>query len=143
MQPRAKKLGVTPQDAAMPRAACIRSATAVVPPQEATIEGQPGAAREHPRAGQPRRARSNAVVLWIVADRLAQPEGACSVRAGRADGLRLSAADAPGRADLGFAAGVARPVPYSWSCRARTAVKACGSGISSRHDVGDTTMRPS
>jgi hypothetical protein len=32
---------------------------------------------------------------------------------------------------------------YSWKLSRRHCVKVCGSGISSRQDVGDTTMRPS
>jgi len=36
---------------------------------------QPGAAREHPGGGQPPRVGFNPLVLWIVADRLAQREG--------------------------------------------------------------------
>jgi hypothetical protein len=47
----------------------------VVPPQEATIDGDPALHENIRVAGSHTGMGFNAMVMWIVADRLAQPEG--------------------------------------------------------------------
>jgi hypothetical protein len=55
---------------------CIYSLTdGVVPPQEATIDGDPALHENIRVPGSHLGLGFNAAVLWIVADRLAQPEG--------------------------------------------------------------------
>jgi hypothetical protein len=75
MQPRVKKL----RERLLPDVpmSCLYSLSdGVVPPQEATVDGDRPALREHPRAGSHTGLGFNPMVLAIVADRLAQPEGA-------------------------------------------------------------------
>jgi pimeloyl-ACP methyl ester carboxylesterase len=70
-QPRAKKLRVPPP---VPVSCLYSLGDGVVPPQEATIDGDP---RRHENIRVPGSHLGlgfNPVVLWIVADRLAQPE---------------------------------------------------------------------
>lgn len=74
MQPRAKKVRerIPP---AMPMS-CLYSLTdGVVPPQEATIDGEPSLHENIRVAGSHTGLGFNPLVLCIVADRLAQPEG--------------------------------------------------------------------
>jgi hypothetical protein len=59
----------------MPLSCLYSVSDGVVPPQEATVDGDP-APREHPRAGSHIGLGFNPMVLWIVADRLSQSEGA-------------------------------------------------------------------
>jgi len=55
---------------------CVYSLTdGVVPPQEATIDGDPALHENIRVPGSHLGLGFNALVLWIVADRLAQPEG--------------------------------------------------------------------
>jgi pimeloyl-ACP methyl ester carboxylesterase len=74
MQPRARKLRAR-QQLPMP-VSCLYSPTdGVVPPQEATIDGDPALHENIVVPGSHLGLGFNAIVLWIVADRLAQPEG--------------------------------------------------------------------
>ncbi len=74
MQPRARKLRER-KALPMPLSCLYSLSDGVVPPQEATIDGDP-ALHENVRVpGSHVGLGFNAVVLWIVADRLAQPEG--------------------------------------------------------------------
>ena len=74
MQPRARKLREREQ-LPMPMSCLYSLSDGVVPPQEATIDGNP-ARHENVRVpGSHVGLGFNAVVLWIVADRLAQPQG--------------------------------------------------------------------
>ena len=75
MQPRASKLRGR---AALPMPlSCLYSISdGIVPPQEATVEGDPALHENIRVPGSHIGLGFNAVVLWIVADRLAQPEGA-------------------------------------------------------------------
>lgn len=74
MQPRAKKLRehVT---LALPTSCLYSMGDGVVPPQEATIDGDPALHENIRVAGSHTGLGFNAMVLAIVADRLAQPEG--------------------------------------------------------------------
>ena len=75
MQPRAKKLRerkVLP----MPLSCLYSLSDGVVPPQEATIEGDASCHENVRVPGSHTGLGFNAVVLWIVAERLSQPEGA-------------------------------------------------------------------
>lgn len=74
MQPRVKKLR---ERAALPLpTSCLYSLSdGVVPPQEATIDGDPALHENIRVAGSHTGMGFNAMVMWIVADRLAQPEG--------------------------------------------------------------------
>ena len=72
LQPRAKKLRERPP---VPTSCLYSLGDGVVPPQEATIDGDP-AMHENVRVpGSHVGLGFNALVLWVVADRLAQPEG--------------------------------------------------------------------
>ena len=146
MQPRAKKLRERTH-LPMPLSCLYSLSDGVVPPQEATVDGDPALHENIRVPGSHIGLGFNAVVLWIVADRLSQPEGAVApVRTVRAVGLRLSDADAPARSGLGRALAPAAGRAsdrYSWKLSRTHCVKACGSGINSRQEVGDTTTRPS
>ena len=74
MQPRARRLR---QRAPLPMPlSCLYSLTdGVVPPQEATTDGDPARHENIRVPGSHVGLGFNAVVFWIVADRLAQPEG--------------------------------------------------------------------
>jgi len=74
LQPRAKKLRER-QSLPVPMSCLYTLSDGVVPPQEATIDGDP-ARHENVRVpGSHVGLGFNAAVLWIVADRLAQPQG--------------------------------------------------------------------
>ena len=75
MQPRAKKLREG-QQLPVPLSCLYSIGDGVVPPQEATVHGQPGLHENVRVAGSHSGLGFNAMVLAIVADRLAQPEGA-------------------------------------------------------------------
>lgn len=75
MQPRAKKLRGRSL-LTMPLSCLYSLSDGVVPPQEATVEGDPTLHENIRVPGSHVGLGFNAVVLWIVADRLAQPEGA-------------------------------------------------------------------
>ena len=75
MQPRAKKLRER-QALPMPMSCLYSLGDGVVPPQEATIEGDPGRHENIRVPGSHIGLAFNALVLWIVADRLSQAEGA-------------------------------------------------------------------
>lgn len=75
LQPRAKKLRER-QTLPMPLSCLYSLGDGVVPPQEATVEGDPARHENIRVPGSHIGLGFNAVVLWIVADRLAQPEGA-------------------------------------------------------------------
>jgi pimeloyl-ACP methyl ester carboxylesterase len=75
MQPRAKTLRER-KLLPMPVSCLYSLSDGVVPPQEATIEGNPALHENIRVPGSHVGLGFNAVVLWIVADRLAQPEGA-------------------------------------------------------------------
>ena len=75
MNPRAKNLRehkLLP----IPMSCLYSLSDGVVPPQEATLEGDPSWHENIRVPGSHVGLGFNAVVLWIVADRLAQPEGA-------------------------------------------------------------------
>jgi len=73
LQPRAKKLrGRIPLT--MPLSCLYSLSDGVVPPQEATVEGDPALHENIRVPGSHVGLGFNAVALWIVADRLAQPE---------------------------------------------------------------------
>jgi pimeloyl-ACP methyl ester carboxylesterase len=74
MQPAAKKLRER-QTLPMPVSCLYSLGDGVVPPQEATIEGDPSRHENIRVPGSHVGLGFNALVLWIVADRLAQPEG--------------------------------------------------------------------
>ena len=95
---------------------------------------------------------STPLVLWIVADRLAQPEGQWQPFAavGRV-GAAVPAADARGACRSSAPPGAAprrlrgarASARYSWKLSRTHCAKTSGSGISSRHEVGEMMMRPS
>jgi pimeloyl-ACP methyl ester carboxylesterase len=74
MQPHAKKLRER-QLLSMPLSCLYSLGDGVVPPQEATVNGDPALHENVQVPGSHVGLGFNAVVLWIVADRLAQPEG--------------------------------------------------------------------
>jgi len=73
-QPRARKLRER-STLTMPLSCLYSLGDGVVPPQEATVEGDPALHENIRVPGSHIGLGFNAVVLWIVADRLAQPEG--------------------------------------------------------------------
>ena len=74
MQPRAKKMReMTPPP--LPMSCLYTISDGVVPPQEATIAGDPALHENIRVTGSHTGLGFNAMVLCIVADRLAQPEG--------------------------------------------------------------------
>ena len=74
MQPRARKLrGRAPP--ARPVSCLYSLGDGVVPPQEATIDGDPALHENIQVPGSHLGLGFNALALWIVADRLSQPEG--------------------------------------------------------------------
>lgn len=75
LQPRAKTLSAR-QALPMPLSCLYSLGDGVVPPQEATIEGDPALHENIRVPGSHLGLAFNALVLWIVADRLSQPEGA-------------------------------------------------------------------
>jgi len=75
MQPRAKKMRER-QALPMPLSCLYSMGDGVVPPQEATVEAASPLHENIRVPGSHVGLGFNAVVLWIVADRLAQPEGA-------------------------------------------------------------------
>jgi pimeloyl-ACP methyl ester carboxylesterase len=75
MQPRAKKMRER-DTLTMPLSCLYSVGDGVVPPQEATVAGNPALHENIRVPGSHVGLGFNAVVLWIVADRLAQPEGA-------------------------------------------------------------------
>lgn len=75
LQPRAKKLRGR-QTLPVPLSCLYSLGDGVVPPQEATVEGDPALHENIRVPGSHIGLGFNAVVLWIVADRLSQPEGA-------------------------------------------------------------------
>jgi pimeloyl-ACP methyl ester carboxylesterase len=74
MQPRAKKLRER-MALPMPLSCLYSLSDGVVPPQEATVEGDPARHENIRVPGSHIGLGFNPMVLWIVADRLAQPEG--------------------------------------------------------------------
>ena len=74
MQPRAKVLRERTR-LPMPMSCLYSLSDGVVPPQEATIDGDPALHENIRVPGSHVGLGFNAMVLWIVADRLAQPEG--------------------------------------------------------------------
>ena len=74
LQPRAKKLRER-VDLAVPLSCLYSLGDGIVPPQEATVDGDPARCENIRVPGSHVGLGFNAVVLWIVADRLAQPEG--------------------------------------------------------------------
>jgi hypothetical protein len=74
MQPRARKLRER-QPLPLPMSCLYSLGDGVVPPQEATIDGDPARHENIRVPGSHLGLGFNAAVLWIVADRLAQPEG--------------------------------------------------------------------
>lgn len=74
MQPRAKKLRQR-QQAPVPMSCLYSVSDGVVPPQEATVDGDPSCHENIRVAGSHTGMGFNAMVLCIVADRLAQAEG--------------------------------------------------------------------
>ena len=74
MQPRAKALREH-QLPSVPMSCLWSASDGVVPPQEATIEGDPTRCENIRVAGSHTGLGFNAMVLCIVADRLAQPDG--------------------------------------------------------------------
>jgi len=75
MQPRAKKMRER-ETLPMPLSCLYSVGDGVVPPQEATVEGDPARHENIRVPGSHVGLGFNAVVLWIVADRLAQARGA-------------------------------------------------------------------
>ena len=73
MQPKAKKLRER-KALPMPISCLYSLSDGVVPPQEATIDGDPARCENIRVPGSHVGLGFNAMVLWIVADRLAQPE---------------------------------------------------------------------
>ena len=74
-QPSARRLRQR-MDLAMPLSCLYSLGDGVVPPQEATVDGDPARHENIRVPGSHMGLGFNAVVLWIVADRLSQPEGA-------------------------------------------------------------------
>lgn len=74
MQPRVKKLRER-QRLSMPVSCLYSISDGVVPPQEATMDGDPSIHENIRVPGSHVGLGFNAMVLWIVADRLSQPEG--------------------------------------------------------------------
>jgi pimeloyl-ACP methyl ester carboxylesterase len=74
MQPRTKKLRER-RGLPMPLSCLYSVGDGVVPPQEATIDGDPARHENIRVPGSHLGLGFNPVVLWIVADRLAQPQG--------------------------------------------------------------------
>ncbi len=74
MQPRARKLRER-QRLTMPLSCLYSLSDGVVPPQEATVDGDPALHENIRVPGSHVGLGFNAVVLWIVADRLSQAEG--------------------------------------------------------------------
>ena len=74
MQPRAKKLRER-TNLPMPLSCLYSMSDGVVPPQEATVDGDPALHENIRVPGSHIGLGFNAVVLWIVAERLAQPLG--------------------------------------------------------------------
>jgi pimeloyl-ACP methyl ester carboxylesterase len=74
-QPSARRLRQR-MDLAMPLSCLYSLGDGVVPPQEATVDGDPSRHENIRVPGSHMGLGFNAVVLWIVADRLSQPEGA-------------------------------------------------------------------
>ena len=74
MQPRARKLRET-KSLPMPLSCLYSLSDGVVPPQEATVDGNPALHQNIRVPGSHVGLGFNAVVLWIVAERLSQPEG--------------------------------------------------------------------
>ena len=74
MQPRAKKLRER-EPLSMPLSCLYSLSDGVVPPQEATVDGNPALHENIRVPGSHVGLGFNAAVLWIVADRLAQPPG--------------------------------------------------------------------
>jgi pimeloyl-ACP methyl ester carboxylesterase len=75
LQPRAKMLREH-RGLPLPTSCLYSLGDGVVPPQEATVEGDPALHENIRVPGSHIGLGFNAMVLWIVADRLAQPEGA-------------------------------------------------------------------
>lgn len=75
MQPRAKKVRLR-QPLALPMSCLYSLGDGVVPPQEATINGDPAMHENIRVPGSHTGLGFNPLVLYIVADRLSQPEGA-------------------------------------------------------------------
>jgi pimeloyl-ACP methyl ester carboxylesterase len=75
MQPRARKLRER-KTLSLPLSCLYSLSDGVVPPQEATTEGDPALHENIRVPGSHVGLGFNAMVLWIVADRLSQPEGA-------------------------------------------------------------------
>ncbi len=73
MQPRAKPMRRPPP---LPMSCLYSLGDGVVPPQEATIDGDPAMHENIRVPGSHLGLGFNAIVLWIVADRLSQPQGA-------------------------------------------------------------------
>ena len=74
-QPSARRLRQR-MDLAMPLSCLYSLGDGVVPPQEATVDGDPARHENIRVPGSHMGLGFNAVVLWIVAERLSQPEGA-------------------------------------------------------------------
>jgi len=74
MQPRARQLRER-KSLPLPLSCLYSLSDGVVPPQEATVEGDPARHENIRVPGSHVGLGFNAVVLWIVADRLSQPEG--------------------------------------------------------------------
>jgi pimeloyl-ACP methyl ester carboxylesterase len=74
MQPRTKKLRER-VDLPLPLSCLYSLSDGVVPPQEATVDGDPALHENIRVPGSHIGLGFNAVVLWIVAERLSQPEG--------------------------------------------------------------------
>ncbi len=75
LQPRARTLRER-KTLPMPMSCLYSLGDGVVPPQEATVEGDPALHENIRVPGSHIGLGFNAVVMWIVADRLSQPEGA-------------------------------------------------------------------
>ena len=74
MQPRARKLRER-KELGLPLSCLYSLSDGVVPPQEATVDADPALHENIRVPGSHVGLGFNAVVLWIVADRLSQPEG--------------------------------------------------------------------
>ena len=147
MQPRAKKLRER-KTLPVPMSCLYSLSDGVVPPQEATIDGDP-ALHENIRVP------GSHVGLGFNADGAVdrrRPAGAARRRRGGRSsrpGRWAVRPDALARADvaraaLGLSGCAARAsARYSWKLSRTHCVNTCGSGISSRHEVGETTIRPS
>ncbi len=98
---------------------CIYSLTdGVVPPQEATIDGNPALHENVRVAGSHLGLGFNPLVLWIVADRLVQPEGRWQPFVPSGVSGQLYRLLTPGLPSARIASGPA-PSPLSASARAR------------------------